>query len=992
MAKFTVGARVIDLLGRQQVAGTPTAISELFKNAHDAYADHVQVDLFRARDLIVLRDDGIGMTKAEFQTRWLVAATDSKRNNGSIALPPPKPGRPKRPVMGEKGIGRLAIALLGPQVLVLTRSEEAGETGPVTACLINWRVFSLPGIALGDIDVALAEIPAGTVPRAIDVERLVNESVSTLLTLRARTDGAEVDSIVTELKGFRLDPIGLAGPEAGHFDLTAGFGTHFYIAPSSSDLAQDIDGMGKSDQATALQKSLIGFNNTMLPDSPSVVMTTSFNDHKPNTAPVDLIGDQEFFRPDEFAKADHHLEGKFDERGQFSGTIKVFNGTERSFQTHWPDSGGKDTRCGPFKLDLAYVQGNRPESLLSEQDYNRIVGKLNKFGGLYIYRDGMRILPYGDVDHDFLGFENRRLRGAAYYFFSYRRMFGVIDISREKNGGLVEKAGREGFQDNTAYKQFRSILEHFFVQTAATFFRRDGSEADEFFAREEEIKRHNALLDKRRRQVAPLRQKLASDLKAFLDEVANGAQRRRVEEALAEAGDALSGDRSLTANGLKILARDCRESIEALDAKAKISKPRAVGLTRDLSHAWARYEVERKRLVEEVFGPAYRRLDEVVREAAERADVVVDKREDTAERLNDRISETDKVMRNRARRVRTGATTAIQKISDMAADSLRQFEARATATLVEFEKIDFTDMPEGEFLAVRTRLETELEANAAEQATQLDLLVDQIERLGDPTGAADTLEALETELEDRRERETESLRLAQMGQAIGIVHHEFQAVTRSVSSGIRNLGRWVERNPKLGEVYRQISESYAHLDSYLGLFAPLNRRLNQRKRVIDGLEISQYLQQLLGERMRRHGVTMEVTPAFEKASVEEYASTVFPCFVNIADNAVFWMDHGAETTVDGEGNDGDRGSKVLTLDHVDGAFVVSDTGSGILPVDEGAVFESGFSRKPGGSGLGLYITRSLLQRSGFKLTLDPYVRGRGATFRIEPPASAVPQD
>ena len=45
------------MLGRQQIAGIPTAISELFKNAHDAYADRVEVDYYRRDGLFVLRDE-----------------------------------------------------------------------------------------------------------------------------------------------------------------------------------------------------------------------------------------------------------------------------------------------------------------------------------------------------------------------------------------------------------------------------------------------------------------------------------------------------------------------------------------------------------------------------------------------------------------------------------------------------------------------------------------------------------------------------------------------------------------------------------------------------------------------------------------------------------------------------------------------------------------------------------------------------------------------
>jgi hypothetical protein len=61
MAEFKARARALDMLGRQQIAGIPTAISELFKNAHDAYAKNVIVDFFRTDSLFVLRDDGYGV-------------------------------------------------------------------------------------------------------------------------------------------------------------------------------------------------------------------------------------------------------------------------------------------------------------------------------------------------------------------------------------------------------------------------------------------------------------------------------------------------------------------------------------------------------------------------------------------------------------------------------------------------------------------------------------------------------------------------------------------------------------------------------------------------------------------------------------------------------------------------------------------------------------------------------------------------------------------
>ncbi|NHZ71935.1 MAG: hypothetical protein GWP17_02475, partial [Aquificales bacterium] len=101
MAKFKTRARTVDMLGRQQIAGIPNAISELFKNAHDAYADHVEIDYFRSDGLFILRDDGLGMTKKDFEERWLTLGTESKlAGQKGIKPPPADPTKKRRPITG----------------------------------------------------------------------------------------------------------------------------------------------------------------------------------------------------------------------------------------------------------------------------------------------------------------------------------------------------------------------------------------------------------------------------------------------------------------------------------------------------------------------------------------------------------------------------------------------------------------------------------------------------------------------------------------------------------------------------------------------------------------------------------------------------------------------------------------------------------------------------------------------------------------------------
>lgn len=103
MAKFLTSARSVDMLGRQQIAGIPTAVSEIFKNAYDAYATSVRGDFFLDDRVFVIRDNGVGMTSDDFQTRWLTVGTDSKAPG--TGLPPiPRPtGVNERKQMGRKG-------------------------------------------------------------------------------------------------------------------------------------------------------------------------------------------------------------------------------------------------------------------------------------------------------------------------------------------------------------------------------------------------------------------------------------------------------------------------------------------------------------------------------------------------------------------------------------------------------------------------------------------------------------------------------------------------------------------------------------------------------------------------------------------------------------------------------------------------------------------------------------------------------------------------
>jgi len=258
MARFRTQARAVDMLGRQQIAGVPTAISELFKNAHDAYADRVEADYFYEDALLVVRDDGMGMTPEDLESRWLTLGTDSKVG----AKPPPKdPKKLHRPMLGEKGIGRLAIALLGKQVLVLTRAMYGDKTDQVGAAFINWSLFRCPGITLDEVEIPIRILDSSAPPTRSTIGDMIDEVRANVVNLKKKIGSDVANSILHELESFKIDPKAvLAGLGEPSLFGENGRGLCFLIQPANEQIERDVElDRKQGDQVSDLRRQLLGF-------------------------------------------------------------------------------------------------------------------------------------------------------------------------------------------------------------------------------------------------------------------------------------------------------------------------------------------------------------------------------------------------------------------------------------------------------------------------------------------------------------------------------------------------------------------------------------------------------------------------------------------------------------------------------------------------------------------------------------------------------------
>ena len=165
------------------------------------------------------------------------------------------------------------------------------------------------------------------------------------------------------------------------------------------------------------------------------------------------------------------------------------------------------------------------------------------------------------------------------------------------------------------------------------------------------------------------------------------------------------------------------------------------------------------------------------------------------------------------------------------------------------------------------------------------------------------------------------------------------------------------------------------------LFTPLQRRLYRKAVDIRGSEISEFLDDLFRERFTRHGITFTGTDAFSKARIRGFPSSFYPVFVNLVDNAVYWLSQQNPTQ-----------ERHIVLDAKDGDLLISDTGPGVDPRDGESIFEFGFTRKPGGRGMGLHISRETLRRVDYDLALVQETGRQGATFTIRPIRSEEPEE
>jgi signal transduction histidine kinase len=212
--------------------------------------------------------------------------------------------------------------------------------------------------------------------------------------------------------------------------------------------------------------------------------------------------------------------------------------------------------------------------------------------------------------------------------------------------------------------------------------------------------------------------------------------------------------------------------------------------------------------------------------------------------------------------------------------------------------------------------------------------------------------------------------------AASLAHEIKQPIAAAITSANTCI-EWLAHEPPNLDRARAAA---ARIDKYGNRAAEIIDRIRSfyrksppQRELVDGNGIIQEMLTLLKGEATRHSVAMRTELAAELPTIMADRVQLQQVFMNLMVNGIEAMqDSGGELTVKSQVQDSQL------------QFSVSDTGVGLPTEKMDQIFSAFFTTKPQGSGMGLAISRSIVESHGGRLWATAN-DGRGATFHFTLP-------
>lgn len=940
--QFRTKARAVDLLGKGQIADLPTAITELWKNGYDAYADKLKADLYKVgyegleKSYFTISDDGKGMSNSDILDKWLVLGTDSKSRAELEKESEDTLWKQPRIKAGEKGIGRLSVAYLGNPMLMLTK--KIGY--PIQAVYFDWRLLENYNLFLDDII-----IPLKSVDSLNDLNLILTELKNEFLANFDKVTDFDKNQIwegnQTELKSEIIaetinsiieEPI--LQSIRSLFNSDDSHGTFFLIFnPISQIIDLSEKDEDKVDEGSFVTSSLTGFTNPFRQTSLNI--STAFYVHR-EFETLDLLQSRgEFFSNSDFDLADVYIKGRFDGSGSFEGDIRIFDKIINYTFTN-PRKKDKRSFYGEIPIELGYSQGEEKSSILSEVQFNKISNKVREYGGLYVFRDNFRVLPYGRENADFLNFELRRSKRAGTYYFSYRRMYGYIDLTRERNPELRDKSSREGLINNVQYRAFTSDAINFFISLAQDFFATESRQSI-FRDKLNEVREQNESLQADKTREKNEKIAFTKSLNSYPERL--DLYQSKYEKLLIELDDKLNDVNVTYSEVESILDNLHRMDLERKDLIPKLPKrykPTETQLER-------LYKFENKlSFFLDIVSSKRELLNKKASDKLEIRDLKID----FIKRYNGYISSLEKSLSDHNKLL-------IDKFSFIK----NEYDERSKRIIETFSQnkdkhINSIISKEQVF---QFSIEIEKNYNKLSEETEKTLfpLIEHIRRISFDIDEEQVQGAYKAQFEQMKYQWEQTRDTAQLGIAVEIIDHEFNQLYAKINNqlgvlGKNNLVKSIKEFTFLEKNFKQLEDKYA-------LLSPLYRISGALNREVSCETVYKYLLEFFENQISEYNINFEVSDTFKKHIVKIKEPVIHTVFINIINNAIYWMRN--------------KEIRTIRLDYIleNQEIIIANSGEKIPDYKLAKIFELFYSQRPNGRGIGLYLSKQSLNDTGLDI-------------------------
>jgi PAS domain S-box-containing protein len=243
----------------------------------------------------------------------------------------------------------------------------------------------------------------------------------------------------------------------------------------------------------------------------------------------------------------------------------------------------------------------------------------------------------------------------------------------------------------------------------------------------------------------------------------------------------------------------------------------------------------------------------------------------------------------------------------------------------------------------------------------------------------------EEEREKLRQLEADLARISRvsmMGELAASLGHEINQPIAAAAINARAGLRWLQREPpEIEEARRTVSRIANDVDRAAGIIdrnRSLYRRGTPQRELIDLNEVIRQMVVLLHDAANRHSVSI-------RTDLDAALPTTTADRVQLQQVLMNLMLNGIEAMKDESGE-----LSVTSRRTEDGQLLILVTDSGVgLPGEEPErIFEAFFTTKPQGTGMGLSVSRRIIESHGGRLWANPNP-GRGATFQFTLPTEVM---